>query len=89
MEENWKLSYSGQMAYLNAIGERIDYRRIKLPNRKVLDNVSVAEIYLKRAKKCIGKMMKCNGQKTWVSIPWRRKATRGNVGYYTVPFTEV
>ena len=58
MEENWKLSYSGQMSYLNAIGELIDYRRIKLPCRKVLDNVAVTEIYLKRAKKCIGKMMK-------------------------------
>lgn len=58
MEEKWKLSYPGQMAYLNAIADIIDYRRIKLPCRKVLENVSVTEIYLKRAKKCIGKMMK-------------------------------
>ena len=58
MEEHWKLSYAGQMGYLTAISELIDYRRIKLPSRKVVENVPVTEIYLKRAKKCIGKMMK-------------------------------
>ena len=61
MENEWKLSHSGQLGYLNAIYDLMDYRKSTGVSSDILTNFSISDIYLKRAKKCISKRMKVQG----------------------------
>ena len=58
MENEWKLSHSGQLGYLNAIYNLMDYHKSTGVSSDILTNFSFSDIYLKRAKKCISKWMK-------------------------------
>lgn len=58
METDWKLSHSGQLGYLNAVYDFLDYRKSTGVSSVILANFSLSEIYLKRAKQCISKRMK-------------------------------
>ena len=63
MENEWKLSHSGQLGYLNAIYDLMDYRKSTGVSSDILTNFSFSDIYLKRAKKCISKGMKVQWNK--------------------------
>ena len=63
MENEWKLSHSGQLGYLNAIYDLMDYRKSTGVSSDILTNFSISDIYLKRAKKCISKRMKVQWNK--------------------------
>ena len=58
MENEWKMSHSGQLSYLNAIYDLMDYRKSSGVSSDILTNFSISDIYLKRAKKCISKQIK-------------------------------
>ena len=49
MENEWKLSHSGKLDYLNAIYDLMDYRKSTRVSSDILTNFSSSDIYLKRA----------------------------------------
>ena len=63
MENEWKRSHSGQLGYLNAIYDLMDYCKSTGVSSNILTNFSISDIYLKRAKKCISKWMKVQWNK--------------------------
>ena len=63
MENEWKLSHSGQLGYLNAIYDLMDYPKSTGVSSDILTNFSISDIYLRRAKKCISKRMKVRWNK--------------------------
>ena len=63
MKNEWKLSHSGQLRYLNAIYDLMDYRKSTGVSSDILTNFSISVIYLKKAKKCISKQMKMQSNK--------------------------
>ena len=63
MENEWELSHSGQLGYLNAIYDLMDYRKSTGVSSNILTNFSISDIYLKRAKKCISKQIKMQWNK--------------------------
>ena len=46
------------MGYIDAISDLIDFRKINDASDKVLRNLSSTELYLKRARKTVAKMMR-------------------------------
>ena len=63
MENEWKLSHSGQLGYLNAIYDLMDYRKSTGVSSDIFTNFSISDIHLKRAKKCILKRIKVQWNK--------------------------
>ena len=63
MKNEWKLSHSRQLFYLNAIYDLLDSRKSTGVSSDILTNFSISDIYLKRAKKCISKRMKVQWNK--------------------------
>ena len=63
MENEWKLSHSGQFCYLNAMYDLMDYRKSTGVSSDILTNFSISDIYLKRTKKCISKRVKVQWNK--------------------------
>ena len=61
MENEWKLSHSEQLGYLNAIYDLIDYCKLTGVSSDIL--TSFRDIYLKKAKKYISKRMKVQWNK--------------------------
>ncbi|CAB3992481.1 Hypothetical predicted protein [Paramuricea clavata] len=49
---------SGQLGYMTSIFELLDFRKFNSPSGAVLQNFSVTEVYIKRAKKCLSKVMR-------------------------------
>ena len=48
----------GQLGYITSISELLDFRKFNSPSGAVLQNFSVTEVYIKRAKKCLSKVMR-------------------------------
>ena len=46
------------MGYVDAISELIDFRKVNGASDAVLGKLSVTELYLKRARKTVAKMMR-------------------------------
>ena len=63
MKNEWKLSHSGQLGYLNARYDLMDYRKSTGVLSDILTNFSISSTYLKRSKKCISKRMKVQWNK--------------------------
>ena len=63
MENEWKLSHSGQLGYLNAIYDLMNCRKSTGVSSDILTNFSISDIYLKRAKKCVSKRMNVQSNK--------------------------
>ena len=59
MQTDWGLGHAGRVAYLDAISELIDFRKIhRTCSDMVLRNLASTEVYLKRARKTVSKMMR-------------------------------
>ena len=58
LQGTWKMGNSGQLGYITSISELLDFRKFNSPSGAVLQNFSVTEVYIKRAKKCLLKAMR-------------------------------
>lgn len=58
LQSTWKMGQSGQLGYVRSISELLDFRKFNSPPGSVLQNFSVTEVYIKRAKKCLAKQMR-------------------------------
>ena len=58
METEWKLGNSGQISYMQALTDLMDFRKFQGVSSSVLQNFSVMEMLIKRARQCITKKMR-------------------------------
>ena len=58
METEWKLGNSGQISYMQALIDLMDFRKFQGVSSSVLQNFSVMEMFTKRARQCITKKMR-------------------------------
>ena len=58
LQGTWKMGNSCQLGYITSISELLDFRKFNSPSGAVLQNFSVTEVYIKRAKKCLSKVMR-------------------------------
>ena len=58
LQDKYKLGHGGRLGYIDAISELIDFRKINGASDTVLRNLSSTELYLKRARKTVAKMMR-------------------------------
>ncbi|CAH3184466.1 unnamed protein product [Porites lobata] len=58
MQDEWKLGHAGRIGYLDAIAELADFRKANGASETVWRSLSTAEMYLKRARKTVSKMMR-------------------------------
>ena len=52
------MGHSGQLGYINALCDLIDYRKYQKVTSQVLQNFSVVEMLLRKARKCVSKKMR-------------------------------
>ena len=58
-QSEWKLGHAGRLGYLDAISDLIDFRKIHATSSEtILRNLACTEVYLKRARKTVAKMMR-------------------------------
>ena len=58
LQDECKLGHGGRLGYIDAISDLIDIRKINGASDKVLRNFSSTELYLKRARKTVAKMIR-------------------------------
>ena len=58
LQEECKLGHGGRLGYIDAISELIDFRKVNGVSDGVLRKLSVTELYIKRARKTVAKMMR-------------------------------
>ena len=58
LQDECKLGHGGRLGNIDAISDLIDFRKINGASDKVLRNLSSTELYLKRARKTVAKMMR-------------------------------
>ena len=58
MQDDWKLGHAGRIGYLDAIAELGDFRKVNGASESVLRGLSSTEMYLKRVRKTVSKMMR-------------------------------
>ena len=58
MQTDWGLGHAGRLAYLDSIADLIDFRKTHGAPDAVLSNLNSTEVYLKRARKTVSKMMR-------------------------------
>ena len=58
LQEECKLWHGGRLGYIDAISELIDFRKINGASDGVLRKLSATELYIKRARKTVAKMMR-------------------------------
>ena len=58
LQDECKLGHGGRLGYIDAISELMDFRKINGASYAVLRNLSATELYLKRARKTVAKMMR-------------------------------
>ncbi|CAH3165117.1 unnamed protein product [Porites evermanni] len=58
MQDEWKLGHAGRIGYLDAIAELADFRKVNGASETEWRRLSTAEMYLKRARKTVSKMMR-------------------------------
>ena len=58
LQEECKLGHGGRLGYIDAISELIDFRKINGASDGVLRKLWATELYLKRARKTVAKMMR-------------------------------
>ena len=58
METEWKLGNSGQISYMHALIDLMDFRKFQGVSSSVLQNFAVVEMFIKRARRCITKKMR-------------------------------
>ena len=58
LQDECKLGHGGRLGYIDAISELIDYRKVNGASDAILRNLSATELYLKKARKTVAKMMR-------------------------------
>ena len=58
LQDECKLGHGGRLGYIDAISEMIDFRKLHGASEAVFQKFSSTELYLKRARKTIAKMMR-------------------------------
>lgn len=59
MQSDWGLGHSGRISYLDSISQLIDFRKvIGVASDAVLRNLTSTEVYLKRARRTVSRMMR-------------------------------
>ena len=58
MQDDWKLGHAGRLGYLDAIAELGDFRKVNGASDSILRGLSSTEMYLKRVRKTVSKMMR-------------------------------
>ena len=58
LQDECKLGHGGRLGYIDAISELIDFRKLHGASEAVLRKFSATELYLKRARKTVAKMMR-------------------------------
>ena len=58
LKTSMEMGHSGQLGYINAPGDLIDYRKYQGIAPQVLQNFSVVEMLIRRARRCISKKMR-------------------------------
>ena len=58
MQDDWNLGHAGRIGYLDAIAEFVDYRKVNGASESVLRGLGSTEIYLKKVRKTVSKMMR-------------------------------
>ena len=58
LQDECKLGHGGRLGYIDAISELIDFRKLHGASEAVLGKFSATELYLKRARKTVAKMMR-------------------------------
>ena len=58
MQDEWKLGHAGRIGYLDAIAELMDFRKVNGASEVVLRGLLSTEIYLKKVRKTVSKMMR-------------------------------
>ena len=58
MQDEWNLGHAGRIGYLDAIAEMGDFRKVNGASESVLRGLSCTELYLKKVRKTISKMMR-------------------------------
>ncbi|XP_068734477.1 uncharacterized protein, partial [Montipora capricornis] len=58
LQEECKLGHGGRLGYIDAISELIDFRKVNDASDGVLRKLSATELYIKRARKTVAKMMR-------------------------------
>ena len=58
LESKTGMGHSGQLGYTNALCDLIDYRKYQGVTSQVLQNFSVVEMLLRKARKCVSKKMR-------------------------------
>ena len=58
LQDKCKLGHGGRLGYIDSISELIDFRKVHGASDTVLRNLSSTELYLKRARKTVAKMMR-------------------------------
>ena len=58
MQNDWELGHAGRIGYLDAIAELADFRKVNGASDVVLRGLSSTEIYLKKARKTVSKMLR-------------------------------
>ena len=53
-----EMGHSGQLGYINALGDLIHYQKYQGVTPQVLQNFSVVEMLIRRARRCISKKMR-------------------------------
>ena len=80
LESKTGMGHSGQLGYINALCDLIDYRKYQGVTSQVLQNFSVVEMLLRKARKCVSKKMRIQ----WNSeLDIERLEKRGHWATYT------
>ena len=58
MQDEWNLGHAGRIGYLDAIAELEDFRKVNGASESVLRGLSCTELYLKKVRKTVSKMMR-------------------------------
>ena len=58
MQDEWKLGHAGRLGYLDAIAELGDFRKVNGASESVLRGLSSTDLYLKKVRKTVSKMMR-------------------------------
>ena len=58
MEDEKSIGFAGSVSYINALLETMELRKFKGVSASILSNFSVAEVFLKRARRCIARKMR-------------------------------
>ena len=58
LQEECKLGHGGRLGYIDAISEFFDFRKVNGASDGVLIKLSATELYIKRARKTVAKMMR-------------------------------